>query len=95
MFIVLLKFADNTGKAGLFMEEHNKWLKSGFDDGVFLLSGSLTPGMGGVVLATNTNLIALQQRVDQDPFVSEGVVSAEILEIAPNQVDDRLQTVLQ
>ena len=94
MFIVLLKFADNTGKAGLFMEEHNKWLQAGFNDGVFLLSGSLSPGMGGVVVATNTNPIALQQRLDQDPFVSEGVVSAEILEVAPNQVDDRLQALL-
>jgi uncharacterized protein YciI len=94
MFIVLLKFADNTSKAGLFMEEHNKWIQTGFDEGVFLLAGSLTPGMGGAVVATNTNLFALQQRVDQDPFVAEGVVSAEILEVTPNQVDDRLQTIL-
>jgi len=46
MFIVLLKFSDNKGQAGEFMEGHNEWIKRGFDDGVFLLVGSLQPGLG-------------------------------------------------
>jgi hypothetical protein len=28
--------------------------------------------------------------VDEDPFVAEGIVSAEILEVAPTRLDDRL-----
>ena len=47
MFIVLLRFSDNKGQAGQFMEGHNEWIKRGFDDGVFLLVGSLQPSMGG------------------------------------------------
>ena len=47
MFIVLLKFADNKGQAGRFMEGHQAWIKRGFDDGVFLLVGSLQPNLGG------------------------------------------------
>ena len=43
MFIVLLKFSDNKAKAGQFMDSHKAWLKRGFDDGVFLLAGSLKP----------------------------------------------------
>jgi hypothetical protein len=30
----------------------------------------------------------------QDPFVAEGVVSAEILEIAPGRADERLKFLL-
>ena len=37
MFIALLKFSDNKGKASQFMEGHKEWIKRGFDDGVFLL----------------------------------------------------------
>ena len=32
MFIVLLKFSDNKGKASQFMEGHNEWIKRGFDE---------------------------------------------------------------
>jgi len=91
MFIVLLKFSDNKGQAGEFMEGHNEWIKSGFDDGVFLLAGSLQPGLGGGIVAHNTSLIDLETRVNDDPFVAQKVVSAEILEITPAKSDERLQ----
>jgi uncharacterized protein YciI len=94
MFIVLLEFADNKSSAGQFMEGHKEWLKRGFDDGVFVLAGSLQPNRGGGILAHNTSLQALQERVDSDPFVAEKVVTAEILEIAPSRADPRLQFLL-
>ena len=43
MFVILLRFSDNKGKAGQFIEGHKEWLKRGFDDEVFLLAGSLQP----------------------------------------------------
>lgn len=91
MFIVLLKFSDNKSQAGQFMEGHNAWIKQGFDDGVFLLVGSLQPALGGSIVAYNTTLEALQTRVNEDPFVAENVVTAEILEIEPKKADERLQ----
>ncbi|PHS40502.1 MAG: hypothetical protein COA91_03695 [Robiginitomaculum sp.] len=94
MFIILLKFSDNKVNAGQFMDEHNAWIKSGFDDGVFLLAGSLQPKLGGAVVAHNTTLADLQARVDADPFVIENIVSAEILEITPGKADARLKFLL-
>ncbi|MEH6639506.1 MAG: YciI family protein [Porticoccaceae bacterium] len=90
MFVVLLRFSDNKSKAGEFMEGHNKWIKRGFDDGVFILVGSLQPSLGGSVIAHNESLSELQERVNNDPFVAENIVNAEILEIEPKKVDDRL-----
>jgi len=95
MFIVLLKFSSNKGQAGQFMEGHKQWIKRGFDDGVFLLVGSLQPNLGGGILAHNTSLPDLQSRVSNDPFVAENVVSAEILEIAPSSADDRLKFIVR
>ena len=93
MFIVLLKFSANKSLAGQFMEGHKAWIKRGFDDGVFLMVGSLQPSSGGGVLVHNTNLAALQARVNEDPVVVEDIVSAEIIEIAPSRVDPRLEFV--
>ena len=94
MFIVLRKFSDNKSQAGQFMEGHNQWIKRGFEDGVFLVAGSLQPKMGGAIVAHNISLSDLQSRVDDDPFVAENVVSAEILEITPARTDGRLNFLL-
>ena len=94
MFIVLLKFSSNKGQTNQFMEGHKEWIKRGFDDGVFLLVGSLQPNWGGGIVAHNTSLSDLQSRVNGDPFVAENVVSAEILEITPSKADERLKFML-
>jgi len=90
MFVVLLKFSANKANAKSYMDGHNAWIKQGFDEGVFLLAGSLEPGLGGSILAHNLSLEALEQRVNADPFVAENVVSAEIISISPKKVDTRL-----
>lgn len=95
MFIVTLKFSDNKSQAGQHMEGHNQWIKQGFDDGVFLVVGSLQPNLGGAVVAHNTTLTDLQDRVESDPFVTENVVKAEILEISPAKADERLSFLLE
>jgi len=94
MFIVVLKFSDNKQQASQFMEGHKNWIKCGFDDGVFLLAGSLQPNLGGAIVAHNTSLSDLQSRVNDDPFVSENIVSAQVLEITPSKADERLNFLL-
>lgn len=91
MFVVLLKFSTNRAEAGQFMQGHKDWIQRGFGDGVFLLVGNLQPALGGGIVAHNTSLAELQARVNDDPFVAEGVVAAEIIEIAPSMAEDRLQ----
>ncbi len=90
MFVVLLKFSENKSQAGEFMDAHNQWIKQGFNDDIFLLVGSLQPGLGGSIIAHNTSLEELQNRVNNDPFVSENIVTAEILDIDAKMADDRL-----
>lgn len=92
MFVVTLKFADKS-KAAQHMEGHNAWIKRGFDDGFFLLVGSIRPNVGGAVLAHGIAREALESLVKDDPFVAEGVVSVDIIEIAPSRVDERLSFV--
>jgi uncharacterized protein YciI len=90
MFVVLLKFSRSKGRAGEFLDGHKQWIKRGFDDGVFLLVGNLHPSLGGAIVAHNAALPDLERRVQDDPFVAEDVVTAEILEITPSRTDARL-----
>lgn len=94
MFVVLLKFSANKDQAGQLMESHKEWIKRGFDDDVFLLAGGLQPSLGGAIVAHNTSLADLQSRVNDDPFVAQNVVSAEVLEISPSKADKRLDFLL-
>jgi len=89
MFVVTLRFADKT-KAPQFTDGHNAWVKRGFDDGIFVLVGSLQPNAGGAIFVHDVSRADVEARVKEDPFVAEGVVSADILEIAPGRVDERL-----
>ncbi|MFQ3787138.1 YciI family protein [Halomonas sp. A29] len=94
MHLVFLRFSHNKSEAGRYMEGHKQWLERGFDEGVFLVSGSIQPKQGGAILAHNVSLNDLQQRVNEDPFVAEGIVSAEIVEVAPNKTNERLAFLL-
>ena len=94
MFVISLKFADNKADAPAHMDAHNQWIQQGFDDGVFLLVGSLQPGLGGAILAQDESRDAIETRIEADPFVSAGVVAAEIAEITPAKSDPRLAFLL-
>ncbi|HUE90681.1 hypothetical protein [Pseudomonas sp.] len=94
MFIVFLRFSAERDKAGQLIQAHKDWLKRGFDDGIFLLAGSLQPQAGGMILASGITLAQLEKRVSSDPFVAEDVVQAEIVAVTPSKADIRLEFLL-
>lgn len=89
MYAITLRFADKS-KAPQFMDAHNDWIRRGFDEGIFLLVGSLQPNAGGAILAHNASRAEIEARIKDDPFVAEGVVNADILEVTPGRTDVRL-----
>ncbi len=90
MFLVTLCFGANKAAAPKLMDAHNAWLKRGFDDGVFLLAGSLKPAVGGGIVAAGIARADLEARIAEDPFVAEKIVVPDVVEIEPGRVDPRL-----
>jgi uncharacterized protein YciI len=90
MFVVFLRFGVQREWAPALKAAHSDWLEKGFADGVFLVAGALQPAAGGVILAHGEGRAALEARVAADPFVAEGIISVEIVEIAPGRTDPRL-----
>ncbi|MGK9055614.1 YciI family protein [Neorhizobium petrolearium] len=85
MFVTFLKFAENRAAAPNFIAAHNDWIAKGFADGAFLCVGSLQPAAGGAILANGENRVDHDARIAADPFVAEGIVTAETYEIDPKR----------
>lgn len=80
MHIILLKFGDNKSTAPQFMEAHNAWIAKGVADEVFQCVGSLDIG-GGFILAHGEDNQSILKRVNEDPFVKNNVVTAEVHQV--------------
>ncbi|GAA6212386.1 YciI family protein [Hyphomicrobiales bacterium 4NK60-0047b] len=95
MYIVFLKFSENKASAPQFMESHKNWIKRGLDENVFLLVGSIEPNAGGAILAHNASMEEIKIRVEEDPFVKENIVKAEIIQITPAKACENLNFLLE
>jgi uncharacterized protein YciI len=84
MYVVLLRFSADKALAAEHMAAHREWIRTGVDEGVFLLVGSIRGGQGGAIVAAGPSPEELQARVSQDPFVVHDIVRAEIVDIDPN-----------
>jgi len=85
MLFTFLKFAENRAAAPEIMAAHNDWIAQGFADGVFLCIGSLQPAAGGAILAHGESRADHDARIAADPFVVEGIVTAETYVIDPKR----------
>ncbi len=85
MFVTFLKFAENRATAPQFIAAHNDWIAQGFADGAFLCVGSLQPVAGGAILADGESRSEHDARIAADPFVLQGIVTAETYEIDPKR----------
>lgn len=94
MHIIFLRFGPNRAMASQWMDGHKQWIQQGIDEGVFLMAGSLDAGQGGVVLATGLAPEEVERRVELDPFVVHGVVSAELHRVTPSRLADGMAAVL-
>ncbi|SDX66612.1 YciI family protein [Litoreibacter albidus] len=92
MYIITLNLTEKKGEAAAHMAAHNEWIAKGFEDGVFLLVGGLKPQGGGAILATCDDRSEIEARMAADPFVREGIATAQIQEVSPARADQRLSS---
>jgi uncharacterized protein YciI len=59
------------------------------------MAGSLDNAQGGVVLATGRSGAEIEARVARDPFVVHGVVTAEVLRVAPSLMAEGMAALLR
>lgn len=89
MYIVLLRLADGS-KVPEHLDGHRRWLQRGFDENVFFLTGGVPRVGGGAIIAAGLSRDALSKRLDEDPFIVNGVATPEVVELETTMTDPRL-----
>lgn len=83
LFVIRFTFRVGLDEVGPHLPGHFAHLARHYADRVFVASGSTVPFDGGVVLARGLDRSELERIVAQDPFVTSGVATAEIVEFSP------------
>jgi uncharacterized protein YciI len=94
MFVVTLTYVAELSRIDAAMPRHMAWLRTQYDDGVFLVSGRQVPRVGGIILATGVTREELERRIALDPFVAEGLAEASIVEFNASQTAPKLKGLL-
>lgn len=93
MLILALDYLKSPEDADHVMEAHMDWVRDGYDRGWFLASGRKVPRTGGVILARGERA-AIESYVATDPFVTEGIASYQITEVAVTRAIPGLEALL-
>ena len=95
MFIVFLRFSTQKEKASEFMPAHKAWIKKGIENEQVLIVGSLESKQGGCIITRNMAREELDNYINEDPFVIEDIVTAEIIEFTPSMSSEALAFLTQ
>lgn len=75
------------------MAAHVGWLEAGFDAGLLLIAGRQVPRTGGIILCRG-HRAEVEAFAATDPFVSSGVATAVVTEMAASFAADALAPLL-
>ena len=75
------------------MAAHVAWLEAGFDEGLLLIAGRQVPRTGGIILCRG-HRAEVEAFAATDPFVSSGVATASVTEMAGSFAADALAPML-
>ena len=84
MFVILLTYQKPLADIDRLMSRHVAWLKGHYASGLFIASGRRVPRTGGVILARSGDAEAVRAAMADDPFVSDGAATYELVEFTPS-----------
>lgn len=92
--VVTLTYVQPIEAVDAQMKAHVAWLEGGFDEGVLLLAGRQVPRTGGIVLCRGRRA-EVEAYAASDPFVTSGVATAAVVELAASFAADGLADLLR
>jgi uncharacterized protein YciI len=71
--------------------EHRKYLQIGYDQGMLLCSGPMTPRTGGVVVARSESIDDIKNYFANDPYCLRNFATYRFIEFSPVKHQPLLQ----
>lgn len=95
MFIISLTYIKPLSEVEQHFDDHMAYVKTYYQQGVFLASGKKVPRTGGVILAKANSLAEIEQIVALDPFCQAGLVDVQITEFIATNAQDSLAALIE
>ncbi len=83
MFLILVQYKKPLDIVDQFLTEHRKYLAEGYKKEYFVVSGTRTPRVGGIILSHLKDRQQLDDIIKQDPFFIHDIADFEIIEFNP------------
>lgn len=65
------------------LPEHRKFLQIGYDSGMLLCSGPMTPRTGGIIIARAETIDVVREYFGNDPYRVRGAAEYRFVEFTP------------
>ena len=91
MFVLLLTYIRPLDEVDTLMRDHMRWLRDGYAEGRFIVSGRQIPRTGGVILARGDDRDEIERIVAGDPFVAGGVATCQVVQFRASQSEEGFQ----
>ena len=85
MFVIELIYKADLEDIDAHMKAHMRYLKAHYASGHFLVSGRKIPRDGGIILAVGQSREEIESIAAQDPFVTNGLAEARVIEFRASQ----------
>ena len=82
-FIVEITYRVPAESLGSIVDEHRAYLRTGYDSGLLLMSGPMSPRTGGILVARGESPEVIQMFCKHDPYAIHQVASHRIIEFQP------------
>ena len=93
IYIAILTYVRPLEEIDAHVDAHLEWLREGYADGSFLISGRRVPRTGGVILTRGGSLEEVAARLKTDPFQQHGLATVEIIPLQVAMAADALKDV--
>lgn len=94
LFVLTLTYIKPLSEVERLLEAHRSYLTRNYEQGIFLMSGPQNPRVGGFILAKAENRMQIEDIIQNDPFLQEGVAQYEIMECLPSRFAAGLEHIL-
>jgi uncharacterized protein YciI len=82
-FVVEITYTAPLTAIDAVLPAHRAFLQQGYETGQLLMSGPMTPRMGGIVIARAESIEAVQAFFRDDPYQQQGLADYRYVEFTP------------
>lgn len=81
MFFLNFSFTKTPADAEPVSPLHGAWVKKYLDEGIFVMAGGKTSGLGGLIVVKSIDKAHLRAVLSEDPYLLEDIGEYQISEI--------------